>query len=403
MKTKFNRTKTGARKAGELLRRNYDKNENFDEDALNTLSWWRESHQDALDMAFIILQKETQQFDSKATFAKRLKRAPSIIEKLSRFSKGKETSKLDSLQDIGGCRVIVDNVKTVKKISQRLNENYAYRLKNDYIKTPKSNGYKSIHLVGKIKDFDNTKSIEFQIRTRIQHYWATTLEIFDLFNKTSLKTGESNYYWETFWKDISDLFDIFENNSRLHSSGKSSIADKFLNDYLSIKNYEIDKKMHNIYMLDKKLKIQRKLSLYKKSLQHTEKLIKLNDLSNSYSLITIKEIDKVKYSLEIKIYPKKDLEQANKDYLDEEKKFFNHKNFVTALVSTSSMGDIKDAYPNYFADSEQFELYLDIILKTYQQTNPTIFSIINKVRFFNWKIYLPQRIYNLVKLRNIGK
>lgn len=37
MKRKFNRTKTGARKAGELLRRNFDKNEDFDEDALDTL------------------------------------------------------------------------------------------------------------------------------------------------------------------------------------------------------------------------------------------------------------------------------------------------------------------------------------------------------------------------------
>ena len=75
------------------------------------------------------------------------------------------------------------------------NEIYVYDLFGeiypDYIDNPKVDGYRGYHLIGAFPDKDGDRRlIEIQVRTSIQHDWATALEIVDLFTGQALKSNQ---------------------------------------------------------------------------------------------------------------------------------------------------------------------------------------------------------------------
>ena len=53
--------------------------------------------------------------------------------------------------------------------------------------------------------------------------------------------------------------------------------------------------------------------------------------------------------------------EAEKTYLDAEKASVSKAGLIVALVSTSAVGGIKDAYPNFFADSSMFIEHLTLV------------------------------------------
>ena len=106
----------------------------------------------------------------------RMKRTSSIIKKLAR----KNTNlRLGSMDDIGGCRLIVDNIGQVyfaaKKISEHLKVKDPRGIK-DYIALPQESGYRSLHIIVVVPGERLASRVEIQIRTRIQHSWATGVE-----------------------------------------------------------------------------------------------------------------------------------------------------------------------------------------------------------------------------------
>ena len=110
----------------------------------------------------------------------RLKSVNSILGKLEK--RGLEVS-LDSivtnLTDIAGVRVICNYVSDVYKIADLLIKQSDIKLiaKKDYIKHPKENGYRSLHLVVEVPVYlANEKvmvPVEIQIRTIAMDFWAT--------------------------------------------------------------------------------------------------------------------------------------------------------------------------------------------------------------------------------------
>jgi len=154
--------------------------------SMQVLSDWRSLHAVPLDEIYEKLTKAAIRIDKKAITAKRLKRIPSIIKKLKRF----QDMKLRNMQDIGGCRAILETEKQVIKLQRDINKTKDFRIK-DYIKTPKEDGYRGIHLIGKIPSIQNESFfIEIQLRTRAQHAWATSVEIVDLFTNQTLKSNQ---------------------------------------------------------------------------------------------------------------------------------------------------------------------------------------------------------------------
>lgn len=54
------------------------------------------------------------------------------------------------------------------------------------------------------------RKIELQIRTRVQHSWATALEIVDLFTQQSIKTNMGNKDWSDFFLYLSKQFTLLK-------------------------------------------------------------------------------------------------------------------------------------------------------------------------------------------------
>ena len=109
-----------------------------------------------------------------------IKSTASIMEKLER--KGFELSIQsikDNLDDVAGIRVICSFVDDIYKVADMLTNQDDIKIlsKKDYIKNPKKNGYRSLHLVVEIPIFlSNEKKpmrVEVQIRTIAMDFWAS--------------------------------------------------------------------------------------------------------------------------------------------------------------------------------------------------------------------------------------
>lgn len=110
----------------------------------------------------------------------RVKSVDSIMEKLKRrgFEVGVESAK-ENLNDIAGIRVICSFVSDIYEIAELLKGQSDVTIieEKDYIKSPKSNGYRSLHMVLQIPIFlsDHVENVrvEVQIRTIAMDFWAS--------------------------------------------------------------------------------------------------------------------------------------------------------------------------------------------------------------------------------------
>ena len=84
---------------------------------LEVINNWRGSHGFPLQCLKMTLLNRAKNVDEKAIIAQRLKRLSSIEAKLE---KHKSWMKLTQMQDIGGCRAIVDNITRLKKLNSNL-------------------------------------------------------------------------------------------------------------------------------------------------------------------------------------------------------------------------------------------------------------------------------------------
>ena len=123
------------------------------------------------------LENDRNPFES---IACRLKSVPSIIEKLNR--KGLELSAESiekNLNDVAGIRVICSFPEDIYILSKELCTQDDIRLIacKDYIKNPKPNGYRSLHLIVEVPVSLSTLQmgmpVEIQLRTISMNMWAS--------------------------------------------------------------------------------------------------------------------------------------------------------------------------------------------------------------------------------------
>lgn len=139
-------------------------------DALNAISEWRSTYQAPLTTATRRLKYLcARNVSGDPVVSQRLKRMPTIVDKLDRYPK----MSLARMEDIGGCRAVVPELDDVFKISDEIQAGWpVVREPKDYIKTPKQYGYRAVHLVVEI----NKQRIEIQLRTIGQQQWADAAE-----------------------------------------------------------------------------------------------------------------------------------------------------------------------------------------------------------------------------------
>lgn len=110
----------------------------------------------------------------------RLKTIQSMMEKLRRKDHTVSMqSAVDNLSDIAGIRVICSYVQDVYTVARLLTSQDDVKLveMTDYIRTPKPNGYRSLHLIVEIPVFLQEGRlmvpVEVQIRTIAMDFWAS--------------------------------------------------------------------------------------------------------------------------------------------------------------------------------------------------------------------------------------
>ncbi len=128
----------------------------------------------------------TEGVDPAGRVAQRLKRMPTILDKLER----EPGMNLARMHDIGGCRAILPDEATIYSVVRRIRSRprhiWGIVREYDYIKQPKSSGYRGIHLVVR----RDGRLIEIQLRTPSQHRWALNVEAIDLSSRLGLKEGK---------------------------------------------------------------------------------------------------------------------------------------------------------------------------------------------------------------------
>ncbi len=110
----------------------------------------------------------------------RLKSYASIKEKLHRGGIVPTPAEIEkNLHDIAGIRVICSFVDDVYAVAEALlkQDDITLICRKDYIKNPKPNGYRSLHLIIEVPIFlqheKHPVKVEIQLRTIAQDFWAS--------------------------------------------------------------------------------------------------------------------------------------------------------------------------------------------------------------------------------------
>ena len=186
-------------------------------EAETVLAAWRSRHAAPLAAVYGLLKSLSGADKARpaALAACRLKRMPSIIDKLKRSP----AMQAGRMQDIGGVRIIVDTIQEVYALHHALAEDkdigpLLVLPPKDYIARPKPDGYRSLHQILRCVNDDPPESgslrIEVQIRTRLQHAWATAVETLGELEGASFKTGEGTETAKRFFQTASALFALDE-------------------------------------------------------------------------------------------------------------------------------------------------------------------------------------------------
>lgn len=345
---KFSKKKTD--NAGIALQNN-SLNEDERNEALEILSNWRAAHNYPMHIFTNRLKTVSQKLDEKSFTAQRLKRVPSIIKKLKRRYHGNKPSmKLTRMQDIAGCRVVLKNMDLVNELHKKYYGDRGVKHikvnEKNYIQNPKDDGYRSIHLIYKYNSDKEEKKkfngllIEVQIRSKLQHLWATAVEIVDFFTGQAIKSNEGQKDWVDFFRLVSSAFAIMEDCPLVHGTSQNkNILHEAIRKYAD------------------------KLNVISQMRNWTESLRSLEVDKKKYAHLFLLELDTKIDNLVITSYSKSEQEKAIADYAHVEKKVYDKPDYDVVLVGADNIKSLKQAYPNYFLDTKEFLKFLEKIIK----------------------------------------
>ena len=306
------------------------------------LNYWRTIHIHTLDSFKRRLDVLSRNIDRNTSTVYRLKRRFSIVKKLKRsYDENLEHMNLTRMQDIAGCRVVLPNMELMIKLKFDIDgQIHSEKIKEyDYIKNPKDDGYRSIHLIYRhrattnINKFYNGFLVEIQLRTKLQHLWATAVETVDLFTKQSLKSDQGEQDWKDFFKLVSSAFAIIEKTTDIPNTPNNR------NELYS-----------KISVLEKKLNVIKKMKDWTNLIETIP-----NRKHRTWFLL---ELNVDEQSINVKSYSKKNANTAMKDYAIAEK---NSDVVDAVLVGIKKIKMLKKAYPNYFADTAEFLKKIEMI------------------------------------------
>jgi hypothetical protein len=315
-------------------------------EALDVVNNWRSSHNFPLNTFHIGLKRRAKTIDPGCVTAQRIKRLVSIEAKLERYP----TMTLSQMQDIGGCRAIVASCKQVVELAKNYADSdikHTLAQKDDYIACPKDSGYRGIHLIyryfsDKKADYNSLK-IELQLRSQLQHAWATAVETVGAFVHQALKSSIGEQEWLRFFALMATAIAVREkatpvpNTPTTYSELVSELRDHA-----------------------RTLDIANKLAAFGTALNVSE-IQRAKD--NHYYLIEVNHKTK---SVAVTGFKQAESDKATAKYLEVERQIKDSKESDAVLVSVDSMAALRRAYPNYFLDTKVF---VDLMNETLKSTH----------------------------------
>lgn len=300
------------------------------------LSNYRLAHAFPLNAVTVTVRQRAFDVNPNAVVAERRKRLPTILDKLKRHP----TMSVTTMQDLGGCRVVFGTVAEVERLVAILRD--LPRSKNrvkkvyDYLRDdpgPRDSGYRGVHLVyeyGASKKEYKGLRIELQVRTLLQHAWATAVETMDLFSGSELKYGKGD-------PDVLRFF-VLVASLMAHEEGTAPVPGA----EGSTKELAAE-----LARLEADVGVLERLRGYASIVGEHARTDRRNTLTlelwRSEGILTV-TVHETLADAEARIT---ELEAMDDEDLD------------AVLINIARISQLRDAYPNYFADTGRFAEFVE--------------------------------------------
>jgi len=291
---------------------------------------WRASHLYPMRSTRVSVAQRMRWKGLKGYTAARPKRMMSIRRKLQRL-----TINLEQINDIAGCRAVLDDMAGVNALVEICENDLPHKIRQQYpyIKNPKRDGYRSHHIVlnfedGGRPDAFNGRRVELQIRTRLQHSWATAVEAVGLYRGEELKQGEGDADWLRLFQLMSLEFAHAENCLPDESQRAARVAE--------------------IVRLNQVLSAARVLDDLRNATHYMSNF--WQDASSRYYLIRYDNPTK-----QVTVTGYSDAFTVSAALAEAERRIeLGHDDAKVVQVEVSKVTNLIEAYPNYFGDVALF-------------------------------------------------
>ncbi len=242
------------------------------------------------------------------------------------------------MQDIGGCRAVVPDADDAFRLaadfanSRIRHEPLSYK---NYIDHPRPSGYRGLHLVygynsERTEQWQGLKT-EIQIRSRLQHQWATAVETVGTFTGNDLKSNMGDATWLRFFALMSTVIAQLENTPIVPKTPTS-------------RNVLVSE----IRECERKLGISGRLAAFQSL---TSGIENLRGIKNHWVVLELNLYDQVATG---RAFKPNELEAASSLYTERELENRGNPMVELVLVSARSLNELRRAYPNFFADLAEF-------------------------------------------------
>jgi hypothetical protein len=306
---------------------------------------WRACHIVPMRHLRSELAGKVRRVGGEALTAARLKRMVSLRAKLHR-----SPYTLYQMQDIAGCRAIMADQAAVNRLLAlyRNDAKHIFIDEDDYIENPKATGYRSHHLIYRYQgagDFaalnSNPQFVEIQLRTKLQHAWATAVEAVGMVRGEDLKSGRGSGDWLRFFALMASEIAAEEGGAVVPNTPASD-ADR----------------RKEIVALEVGLNALASLENYRKA-------VKVSESASTASPFFLIQFDQQANKVTVRGISAK----ASSTTLDEAE---GNSRLNSVLVAVDKASDLRAAYPNYFMD---VGLFTDQLRKVVKPKNSPLIDI----------------------------